>query len=109
MRSTGTIHPSIRALLAATAVLLLLGGIGEQELECEEAFAHVESCCYALGVRPICGDGGCDTLTLSLAESTCIQALGCDDLRAAGICERVAALDPHAGQDESAPREEVCP
>lgn len=106
MRKIRTLSPLIQAF-AAAAALALLGSIDEQEIECEEAFAHLQSCCETLGPEPVCG-AGCVSLTLSLEESACIKERGCEELRAAEVCERVIALEPDL-ENESAPHAAVCP
>jgi hypothetical protein len=68
----------------------------EDEVQCEEAVAHLEECCpggfrkpqeYCRYTAGSCGD---TTPAMSVAEGKCIQALSCEQIAAANICERAA-------------------
>ena len=107
-----------RASLLAAIALALLGtrcadGFREDEMDCEEAVAHLESCCGQMSVAPTActheSSGGLVTATaLTADESRCILGESCDQLRAngaSGICGRVSQLPvPGAGVPQT-----VCP
>jgi hypothetical protein len=85
--------------------VLVLGGVGlalaapalgsdGTEFACEEAAAHLASCCpdfdpqqldctYSFGC-----DGSDPNPQFSREESECIQSLDCDELRDGGVCEQ---------------------
>jgi hypothetical protein len=107
MRSTPRLGLAMR-MIALVSAGLLAGALDREELECEEAIAHLKDCCEPLETDNICG-AGCDALTLSLEESGCIEERGCDELRAAGVCERVSALSIAGAPEEGAFRAPVCP
>ena len=83
--------------IVAGAVWLCLGvlrdaAFPEDELQCEEAAAHLQSCC-AQGPSLFCRfekEGGCDYAQpdLSPAESRCIRALSCAEIRDRMLCTR---------------------
>lgn len=87
--------------LPVLLVVLLLGptlvdcGATAGELVCEDAVAHVTSCCPSLSASafecPHYG-GGCEDLraTLSTTESRCLRALDCETLVAHDLCARIA-------------------
>jgi hypothetical protein len=80
-------------------------------LACEEAVAHLESCCPDLHVEPnACAysydhDSGCGSSTdryeypaLTTLESQCIRDRGCGDIVRGGMCERAATLAPRESE-----------
>lgn len=85
-----------------TAVFLgvLVGcfsSLREDDLECEEAVAHLEDCCPGFDARSVscsyqegCGDGRDQTGQLSVQQSNCIQAKSCSDLIASGTCGQLS-------------------
>jgi hypothetical protein len=80
--------------LPVVVVWLTLGvgqraGFREDELECEEAAAHLSACCNAaLDLSCTFVDDSCDSIypDLSPSESRCIRDLSCSEIRARGLC-----------------------
>lgn len=102
--------------LSAFASFGFSGGLREDELECEQAVAHLADCCPDLDPAEISCTyvEGCDSselTTFSVSESQCIEDLGCDDIRARDLCARVRSLPrPHVDDDGgTSARVEVCP
>lgn len=88
--------PCLRRLPGAGAALLAIVflsaeslTIDESELECEQAVAHVEQCCPGFPHSlPHCVRTACTaTPDLTISQSRCLQALDCDPLVAAGVCD----------------------
>jgi hypothetical protein len=86
-------------LLMPVAVLLTLGvratpapGLREDEVQCEEARAHIESCCPDYASNLTCqfvDPGACEEPTypdLDPDESRLMRGLGCNEIVARGIC-----------------------
>jgi hypothetical protein len=94
-------------VVAAVSASLLVGELDREELECEQAFAHLQSCCGGLRGSDACG-AGCSEVTLDLGESTCIEDADCDTLRAHDVCHRVEQLSANEA-NASADRAKVCP
>ena len=101
----------IVALLACSA-LSLGAGIDPGELFCEDAVAHLASCCANfVPTRISCyytnnSSGGCSSgvldvtyPVLSEAESRCILALDCPTIMERALCPAVAALVPDRDYD----------
>lgn len=116
---------TLSALALALGVATLLhvprpsrAGFRHDELECEEAVAHLERCCGALPAGRVsceydeweCGsryddytgeeECGCSGIEYDFPDlhgqtSDCIRERTCDELRATGIC--ADALDPEGG------------
>jgi hypothetical protein len=105
-----------RSFFRWTAVALLVlattGGISEQTYDCEEAHAHLKSCCPGFHTDVDYCDSGCGSSPqLAVDQAKCILATSCADLQSKGICTRAAALhqtDPSADED-AAPKPAVCP
>jgi hypothetical protein len=96
-----------KGLTAVLAAGVLTGALSQGELECEEAIEHLQGCCETVEVMGLCGGSDCGGRTIPLDQSECIQALGCDELRAAGVCERVTQLARVSG--DTSVFGEVCP
>jgi hypothetical protein len=90
------------ALTAGVFVLASGGfrssGITQGEFECEQAAAHLRTCCPDFPVRDIncnyldgCGGPGEDPL-FDVPTSQCLQQTRCEDLQASGTCERLAKI-----------------
>jgi hypothetical protein len=89
---------STRALLIGVIASVALFGMkaeGEfrkDELECENAVAHLQDCCGATFAPVDCTfvAGGCGAPDkppqLSVAQSQCLQTLTCSDLERMGGC-----------------------
>jgi hypothetical protein len=92
---------------AAVCAVLFTGAIFEETLQCEEAIAHLQSCCPDLYSTHACGDG-CGTVMLEGGESQCILERDCDELEKANVCERVEALS-ETDLDDDHLRSWVCP
>ncbi|MFT3764260.1 MAG: hypothetical protein QM820_01870 [Minicystis sp.] len=93
----------IRAVVAVLGLSTLVagGGLREDELECEQAVAHLQSCCPGFEtaqIRCVYSDTCSLTLpALSIAESECIMKRSCDEIIASKLCE--------ATQDSESPHE----
>jgi hypothetical protein len=96
------------AILAIVLGGVLPGALAEDQLECEQALAHLEECCPTIRAPLVCGDG-CGTITLSLASSECIQDSSCDEILASNMCARVASLSNSAADGTLTGEEAVCP
>jgi hypothetical protein len=84
-------------LLGTLLVILLLSGVGpvagfrEDEVQCEEAHAHLLECCdeFRSNLQCYFHDPGCDPPTypdLDVAESRHVQSLSCSEIRASDYC-----------------------
>jgi hypothetical protein len=101
--------------------LMASGGLREDEVDCEQAVAHLDECCpgftWASSLR--CEyDGGCapNTPGLTVEESNCVAAMSCDELVARDLCTTLANLVPDDAADpyddhatDTTPRPQVCP
>lgn len=93
--------------MAGACVLLLSGAIFESTFQCEEAIAHLQSCCPDLYATNVCGDG-CNPVNLEGGESQCILDRDCDELDKADVCDRVEELSLQGSEAEEK-RTWVCP
>jgi hypothetical protein len=91
-----------RAAVVAAAVLVALacGNVREDELECEEAVAKLDSCCQDFDPSPIqCTfDSGCGATTypdLDEDTSRCIRSESCDVIVSSGVCARALRSRPN--------------
>ncbi len=93
-------------LVGLTALLALTCGIREDELRCEEAAARLADCCPGFDPRLVdCYfTSACETSypVIDIDESRCLSARTCEQIVAAGICERAQA----AGRDDG---RRICP
>jgi hypothetical protein len=112
-----------RSALIAGAVFIALacGNIREDELECEEAVAKLDSCCSNFDSSPIqCTfQSDCSSTTypdLDEPTSRCIRDESCDVIVGTGVCARALKAHPtdstsddgaDAGGNPSTPG--VCP
>ena len=74
------------------------GNFNEQELDCEEVASFVASCCPGFSAAKLsCTNNGCDNhyADLSIAESECILALSCSEIRSRGLCDSLTHLTPN--------------
>lgn len=97
---------SSRLLVAAPALLLLLYGVTpgrtsgfrEDEVQCEEAKAHVLDCCDPFTGHLECEfeDRGCGVTypDLEVAESRSLRGQSCDEIRRHGTCQKNFAEMP---------------
>lgn len=86
----------LRLLLGTALVLLLPGvvpaaGFREDEVQCEEAYAHLLECCdeFSSSLRCYYSEPGCDEATypdLDVAESRAVQRMSCSEVRASDYC-----------------------
>jgi hypothetical protein len=93
-----------RRILGAALAALLSGAVTctfrTEDLYCEEAFAHLTTCCPELSDYPLDCYGarqGCESvgqISLTEEESECVLDRDCDTLRSSGVCERAAPLTP---------------
>jgi hypothetical protein len=85
-----------RIALACVALASLAAfGVDKEELDCEQAVAHLVKCCPDFDARSIvcersggCGGGAASRVDLDLLRSECILGASCDDLVASGACEQ---------------------
>src|SRR5262245_41666869 len=85
----------VRIALACVALASLSAfGVDKEELDCEQAVAHLVSCCPGFDARSIvceqpsgCG-GKANHVDLDLGRSECILGASCEDLVASGACEQ---------------------
>jgi hypothetical protein len=98
-------------------------GIGPSDFACEVAVAQLADCCpnFEPGeVNCVTNGDGCGYSALpdlERDESDCIRRMSCSDLRAHGVCDRVAKSPPGIDRcdpdvfcaDGSVPRNPVCP
>jgi hypothetical protein len=99
-------------VLAALAFAELgFGTIYEDELECEQATAHLLDCCPDLDPHTIVcrHPEACETNeeSFTIEESQCIEEASCDAVREAKLCELAPALS--AIRAESGADPGVCP
>src|SRR5258708_3572357 len=101
--------------LSLVVGVALSGGSGacnvrEDEFDCENAVAHLASCCPGFDAMSVdCTyDNACGTTypALDPTQSACIRQLSCESLRALGVCDRAAHL---AGSKTSMTSAPVCP
>jgi hypothetical protein len=102
------------ALGAVVFLVFACGGIDDNELNCEEALAHLFECCPGFEPRRFqCEvEETCSSRTPDLYDdaSTCIRELPCDELRRRGQCEAFIAIqnEPYPNQDPSRIEQEAC-
>ena len=107
----------LRLLLGAAALSTLVagGGLRQDELDCEEAVAHLQDCCpdFANATIACVASSGCTPSdpALSIKESACVIARSCADVVATGLCESTRNLvSPHVDdQGNSVSHPPVCP
>jgi hypothetical protein len=88
----------LKVLALPALVLATFGGFDSTEIHCEEAIAHLQSCCAVLEVPNVCGGQTCaPDITLTAAESDCILATPCGP-EARALCDRVKALSESVGK-----------
>jgi hypothetical protein len=108
--------------VAFTVALLVvapmcLQGVREDELQCEEASAHLDNCCPHFDPTEVgCthGDLACGErdIRLTVDESQCLRSLDCEQIRERELCERVEHVSFHwEGDAGYQPDEEeaLCP
>ena len=105
-RTTPAVAVAASLVLAAVA----LRCVRRDELMCENAVARLDRCCSGFHTdSSYCtySDGcGVTYPTITEADSDCIVGLSCEQIVAAGVCERAAnALPPTS----SSPGTDVCP
>lgn len=95
----------LRLLLGAAALSTLVagGGLRQDELDCEEAVAHLQDCCpdFANATIACVASSGCTESdpALSIKESACVIARSCADVVATGLCESTHDLvSPHTDE-----------
>jgi hypothetical protein len=99
-----------RLSLPALALLSLVasGGLREDEIDCEEAVAHLDECCpgFAKATSMSCTFGtGCEQSLpeLTVDESRCVTAASCDEIRSRNLCETLK----HVMSPDDAPADGV--
>lgn len=85
-------------------------GFREDELECEETFAHLRDCCAQSDLSQLSCEyrEGCDSATypdLDPGESRCLRDLSCAQIRANDVCARLVERSTSANTNFA----EVCP
>lgn len=112
------VFPWIRRAIVVLGGSLLVagGGLREDELDCEQAVAHLASCCPAFDPSLVdCTYSSTCGITypaLNVDESQCIVGLSCEAIVAAGLCERTQDLSSTHIEDDggvSGTHPEVCP
>jgi hypothetical protein len=88
---------TVQLALAAIATALALGGgcgdLREDELQCEEAVAHLTGCCADFEPRVSCDyqeSQACEEsipTDISSEQGRCIRDLSCGDVRRRGLCD----------------------
>jgi hypothetical protein len=93
--------------LALVGVLLLIFACDfrSDEFHCEEAVAHMDSCCpnfnqQAVNCHFASGCGSTTYPSIDSNESVCLLAKSCEELRANGYCERVENAVPRTDRTE---------
>jgi hypothetical protein len=105
----------IRTAIACLGLSTLIagGGLRQDELDCEQAVAHLKECCPDfVGATIACEfSDGCGTTdpALSIDESHCILALECAALVKSGICDKTRDLEsPHTEDGDFVSHPPVC-
>lgn len=88
-----------RSLAAAAAAVVALAlampalSSDSSEFACEEAVAHLVSCCAGLPptrfdclLEPGCGSEMAPTIDFDIRESSCIKAMSCQQIQERGVC-----------------------
>ena len=100
-----------RLLFATVIVTLLLSGVGqpvagfrEDEVQCEEAAAHLRDCCDDFSSNLACyySSNGCDSPVypdLDIDESRHVQRMSCAEIRASDYCSFWYTNPPDDGGD----------
>ncbi|MSP58820.1 MAG: hypothetical protein EXR72_00490 [Myxococcales bacterium] len=88
----------ITLVLGGFAFITLTAEIRPDEFECEQAASHLADCCPdfdpgTLYCEHYYGCGSSREPDLLLAESDCILARDCNELVAAGVCERARQVN----------------
>ena len=103
------------AVLGAVVVLVFAcGGIDDNELNCEEAVAHLQDCCPGFEPRRFrCEEETtCNTRTPDFFDraSDCIRELSCESLRSLGKCDAFLRIQntPYPGEDPARIEQEAC-
>lgn len=97
-------------MLAASLFVIvpvLMGDMRRDEFLCEEAHAHLADCCPGFKTGPgVCEHvDGCDYSDdpdLTPAQSDCLRAKSCEELRDQGICALVTPKDANGTVDLAA-------
>jgi len=98
--------PWLRLALSAAALSTLVagGGLRQDEIDCEQAVAHLQDCCPDFGTATIAcvSSQGCDVSdpALSIAESQCILDRSCESLIASGLCAATHDLESRHQDDD---------
>ena len=89
----------LRLALAALGLSTLMadGGLREDEIDCEQAVAHLQECCpgFARTETLQCEyNDGCGTIdpALSIDQSLCILGESCAQIVSSGLCDRARNL-----------------
>jgi hypothetical protein len=103
-------------VVALVAVLHCTGGFREDEVECEQAAAHLAKCCPGFDAAQLScaysNDCGVHYPALTVEDSKCIQSTPCDRLVATGVCPRAQRAQPFDFEDAGGSPPEstgVCP
>ena len=107
------------ALVVFGSAAFVQCGFRQDEVECEEAVRYLSDCCAGFAPTRIrCAyEGGCDGDILPdvpVAESQCILAKSCDEIRKEHVCERLLQDEADGGlrrlndAGQSAQAEDIC-
>jgi hypothetical protein len=94
-------------------LLMACGDIRQDEFLCENAVGHLQQCCPGFSPDAVnCTYApGCTTTVypeLDATQSDCIMGQSCGALRAAGVCDRAAALPLQQGLEDAGTSLTIC-
>jgi hypothetical protein len=96
----------LRFALAALGLTALMadGGLREDEIDCEEAVAHLQACCPGFTQTETLQctySDGCGVVepAISIPQSQCILAESCEALVSGGVCARAVNLASPSSSD----------
>ena len=109
----------VRVALTVVGFTTLMadGGLREDEIDCEQAVAHLQECCPGFAqsetLQCVYSDGcGVTEPAISIPQSQCILGESCEQITASGLCSRAAMLSsPSTSSDNAGPPtpNAVCP
>ena len=111
----------LRAIHFAVVALLATGCVREDELDCQEAAAHLKSCCPGVNWMAVdCSyESGCFPFSsceapvprrqFTIAESECIVAASCTRLLDTGVCDRATVATTFQINSDMGSAALICP
>jgi hypothetical protein len=114
------------ALATAMSIALFFAcgdALNQEELDCEEAVAHLEECCPGFDSSQIvcvheqqgCILGSTTHPAIERDQTTCIRHESCNALVSSGVCDRAQAAKPYTTMSDPDPTKpeptaaQVCP